>query len=123
MQENTNAFLPRGVCPYTSIADRCFGIWQQLHALIPVVHLHCMHHWSRHAARWEARPMLYAVFEEAEGAVVKVEQHAHTIALLVEACCIVVSALLAVAAEGAVVSADEPAVGAFPSCRRDGRKA
>jgi hypothetical protein len=57
--------------------------------------------------------MLYAVLEEAEGAVVKVEQHAHTIALLVSACCIV--ALLAVAVEGTVVNTDEPAVGAFPS--------
>jgi hypothetical protein len=34
--------------------------------------------------------MLYAVLEEAERAAVKVEQHAHTVALLVAACCIVV---------------------------------
>jgi hypothetical protein len=54
--------------------------------------------------------MLYAVLEEAEGAVVKVEQHAHTIALLVAACCIV--AVLAVAVEGAIVIEDEPGVGA-----------
>jgi hypothetical protein len=71
--------------------------------------------------------MLYAVLEEAEGAVVKVEQHAHTIALLVAASRIVV--VLAVAEEGTVVSTvgataateDEPAVGAFTvvvfSCR------
>jgi hypothetical protein len=52
--------------------------------------------------------MLYAVLEEAERAVVEVEQHTHTIALLAAACCIV--AVLAVAAEDTIVSADEPAV-------------
>jgi hypothetical protein len=63
--------------------------------------------------------MLYTVLEEAEGAVVEVEQHAHAIALLVGACYIV--ALLAVAVEGTFASVHEPAVGAFPlpvlSCR------
>jgi hypothetical protein len=56
--------------------------------------------------------MLYAVLEEAERAVVKVEQHTHTIALLAAACFIV--APLAVAEEVTVVSVDEPAVGAVP---------
>jgi hypothetical protein len=46
--------------------------------------------------------MLYAVLEEAEGAVVKVEQHTDTIALLVFACCIFIR--LAVAVEGTVIS-------------------
>jgi hypothetical protein len=56
--------------------------------------------------------MRYAVLEEAEGAVAKVEQHAHTIALLVAACFI--GARLAVAIEATVVSVHEPGVGAFP---------
>jgi hypothetical protein len=63
--------------------------------------------------------MLCAVLEEAERAVVKIEQHTHTIALLVGACSIV--AVHAVAVEVAIVSVDEPAVGAAPaavcSCR------
>jgi hypothetical protein len=46
--------------------------------------------------------MLHAVLEEAERAVVKAEQHAHTIALLVAACWIV--AVLAVATEASDVS-------------------
>jgi hypothetical protein len=54
--------------------------------------------------------MLYAVLEEAERAVVEVEQHSHTISLLVGACTI--GALLAVAPEGATVSANKPAIGA-----------
>jgi hypothetical protein len=63
--------------------------------------------------------MLYAVLEEAEGAVVKVEQHAHTVALLVAACTIGIN-LLAVAAEGTIVSEHEPAIvtsRAEESCR------
>jgi hypothetical protein len=63
--------------------------------------------------------MLYAVLKKAEGAVVKVEQHTHTIALLVGACFIV--AALAVAAEASGASVHEPAAGAFAvsvvSCR------
>jgi hypothetical protein len=46
--------------------------------------------------------MLHAVLEEAEGAVVKVEQHANTVDLLVCTCCIVV--LLAIAVEGTATS-------------------
>jgi hypothetical protein len=57
--------------------------------------------------------MLYAVLEEAERAVVKVEEHTHTIALLVAACPIII-AVLAVAKEETIVRADEPAVGAVP---------
>jgi hypothetical protein len=45
--------------------------------------------------------MLHTVLEEAERAVVEVEQYAHTVALLVAACFIV--ALLAVAPEGTVL--------------------
>jgi hypothetical protein len=63
--------------------------------------------------------MLHAVLEEAERAVVKVEQHAHTVPLLEVACFIV--AVLAIAAEGTFASFDEPAIGAGPaavvSCR------
>jgi hypothetical protein len=54
--------------------------------------------------------MLYAVLEEADRAVVEVEQYAHTVALLVGACSIAV--LLAVAVEGTTVRINEPAVGA-----------
>jgi hypothetical protein len=72
-----------------------------------------MHHWSCHAARWVARSIFFTVLEEAERAIVKVEQHAHTIILL-HTITLYIVAILAVAAEGAVVSADEPAVGAFP---------
>jgi hypothetical protein len=53
--------------------------------------------------------MLYAVLEEAEGAIVKVEQHAHTITLHVAACSIGV--LLAIAEESSVGSIDEPGFG------------
>ena len=54
--------------------------------------------------------MLHAVLEEAERAVVKVEQHAHTIAQLAFACLIVT--WVAVAVEATIVSVDEPAIGA-----------
>jgi hypothetical protein len=55
--------------------------------------------------------MLYAVLEEAERAIYKIEQYSQTISLHVFACFIV--ARLAVAKDGTIVSADEPAVGAF----------
>ena len=78
--------------------------------MIGVKHLHCCHHWCRHAACSVAWAVLHAILEETKGAIVKVQQHAHTIALLVFACRIVVP--LAVAEEGSIISADAPAISA-----------
>jgi hypothetical protein len=44
-----------------SIGNWSFGIRQQPRTMTPVEHLHCCHHWPRHAARCVARPMLYGV--------------------------------------------------------------
>jgi hypothetical protein len=54
--------------------------------------------------------VLRAIPKEANEAVVKVQEHANTIALIVAACGIV--ALVAVAVQGSIVSIDEPAIGA-----------
>jgi hypothetical protein len=53
--------------------------------------------------------MLHAVLEEAERAIVEVEQHAHTIALLVGAYWTV---WVAIAVEDPTMRADEPAISA-----------
>jgi hypothetical protein len=54
--------------------------------------------------------VLHAILEEAKGAIVKVQQHAHTTTLGVTACPI--TEALAVAEEGAIVRIHEPAIGA-----------
>ena len=54
--------------------------------------LHCSDHWSGHAACWVAWAVLYAILKEAKGAIVKVQQYAHTITLGVAASRIAVAA-------------------------------
>jgi hypothetical protein len=58
--------------------------------------------------------MLHTVLEQAERAIIEVEQHAHTVGLLVGAC-FIVGVVLAVAEERTGVGVDEPAVGAVPA--------
>ena len=45
-----------------------------------VGHVRRQHHWARHAARWVAGAVLHTIPEEAEGAVVEVEEDAHAVA-------------------------------------------
>jgi hypothetical protein len=56
--------------------------------------------------------MLHAVLEEAEGAIVKVEQYSHTIAVVVCSC--LIATVFAVAVDATFASFDEPAVSTFP---------
>jgi hypothetical protein len=54
--------------------------WQQPHAAVGE-HLYCCYHWTCCAACGVAWAVLRPILEEAKGATVKVQQHAHTIAL------------------------------------------
>ena len=46
-----------------------------------VGHVRRQRHWARHAARWVAGAVLHTIPEEAEGAVVEVEEDAHAVAV------------------------------------------
>ena len=46
-----------------------------------VGHVRRQRHWARHAARWVAGAVLHTIPEEAERAIVEVEEDAHAVAI------------------------------------------
>jgi hypothetical protein len=67
-----------------------------------------VHHRPRDTSCQEPRAVRYTVLEKAERAGIEVEQHAHTITLLITACFVV--ATLAIAVEPPFSGRDEPTV-------------